>query len=369
MSEASPIIPDYGAACVTGIVPALIGRPPERPEWMPTVAWEADRVVLLVLDGLGWEQLQAHRDLMPTVASMAGGSITTVCPSTTAAALTSISTGTAPGEHGVIGYRIADSGTVLNALRWRHDEGGDARRRVPADEFQPIRPFLGAAVPVITKSEFESTGFTEAHLRGGRWRPWSVPSSIVSRVRESTHDGAAFTYAYYDGIDKVAHFEGLAGAYRDELRFVDRLVAEIVEAAAPGTAVLVTADHGQLHVGDNNVVLDNSVLACTASQSGEARFRWLHARPGRAGDLLATCQDLYADVAWVVSIEQVLDEAWFGRTIGSQVRRRFGDVALVAREPVAFDEPADTGNVDLVGRHGGLTTAEMLVPLVAALSS
>ena len=41
------------------------------------------------------------------------------------------------------------------------------------------------------------------------------------------------------------------------------------------------------------------------------------------------------------------------------------DVALVARAPVAFLDPADTGETRLLARHGSLTPAEMYVPLVA----
>ena len=43
-----------------------------------------------------------------------------------------------------------------------------------------------------------------------------------------------------------------------------------------------------------------------------------------------------------------------------------GDVALVAREPVAFLDPADTGPFVLQSRHGSLTSAEVMVPLVVA---
>ena len=49
---------------------------------------------------------------------------------------------------------------------------------------------------------------------------------------------------------------------------------------------------------------------------------------------------------------------------GEAARACLGDVALVAREPVAFDDPADTGPFQLVSRHGSLTSAEMLVPLL-----
>ena len=39
--------------------------------------------------------------------------------------------------------------------------------------------------------------------------------------------------------------------------------------------------------------------------------------------------------------------------------------ALVAAGTVAFDDPADTGPYELIGRHGSLTAAEMFVPLLA----
>ena len=60
---------------------------------------------------------------MPTLAAFEGGPITTVAPSTTATALTSITTGLTPGEHGLVGYRIDVGGEVLNVLRWATSGG------------------------------------------------------------------------------------------------------------------------------------------------------------------------------------------------------------------------------------------------------
>src|SRR4051794_34420910 len=67
---------------------------------------EVRPVVLLVLDGLGWLQLQARRHLAPVLTGLAGGPITSVTPSTTAAAMTTITTGRLPGVHGIVGYRV-----------------------------------------------------------------------------------------------------------------------------------------------------------------------------------------------------------------------------------------------------------------------
>jgi hypothetical protein len=42
---------------------------------------------------------------------------------------------------------------------------------------------------------------------------------------------------------------------------------------------------------------------------------------------------------------------------------RLGDVVVIPRAAVAIEDPADTGALRLVARHGGLTRAEMLVPI------
>ncbi len=82
-----PLLPDYEGACITNVVPALLHLGAPAPSWLPAFASDAERVVLLVIDGLGWNQLASRRRLAPTLAGLDGGAITTVAPSTTATAL------------------------------------------------------------------------------------------------------------------------------------------------------------------------------------------------------------------------------------------------------------------------------------------
>ena len=99
-------------------------------------------------------------------------------------------------------------------------------------------------------------------------------------VRRLLAAGEPFVYAYYDGIDKVAHEYGLGEHYDAELAAADRLVADVVAALPPDAALLVTADHGQVDVRRRPARSSAEVMSCTRLQSGEGRFRWLHARPG-----------------------------------------------------------------------------------------
>jgi predicted AlkP superfamily pyrophosphatase or phosphodiesterase len=361
VAAAAPLVPDYGGACIANVVPALLER--SEPDWMPRAALDADRVVLLLLDGLGWEQLQQRRHLAPTLTSMEGGPIATVLPTTTATALTSLSTGLPPGEHGVVGYRINVHGEVLNVLRWT-TASGDARQTIPPQKIQTHLPFLGHRPPVVTRAEFARTGFTMAHLDNTRFTGYRMQSSLVTDLARLARSSEPFVYGYYEGIDKVSHEYGLGEYYDAEVAAADRLVGSVLETVPTGTAVVVVSDHGQVEVGTNVVPLASEVIAHISLQSGEGRFRWLHARPGHASLLVDAATSCHGDDAWVVTREQVIEEGWFGPTVTAEASSRLGDVALVAKTDVAFTEPTDTGPYDLVGRHGSATSAELWVPLL-----
>lgn len=369
-ADLRPIIPDYGGANVRGIIPALLGPSTWStglPDWMPAPVAGADAVVLLVLDGLGWDQLQAHRELMPTVASMAGGPIHTVAPTTTATALTSITTGLTPAEHGLVGYRMVLGGDIVNVLRWYSGDQA-VRRSHPPRDVQPFEPFLGQTVPVVSIAELQGSAFSEAHLRGCVPVGWRAASSIAVEARRQIAEGARFVYCYYGGVDKIAHERGFGEYYEAELRAADRIVSDVLSALPTRTTLLVTADHGQVDVGDRVITLSDALLGSITMQSGEGRFRWLHAPRGAGRDVVDIARAEVGDVAWVVTKEQMLDEQWFGPVMAPPIRARLGDVALVARDEVSFHDPLDSGPFELMCRHGSLTSAEVNVPLVGASS-
>ena len=364
VASPEPVLPDYGGACIANVYAALRQRQ-APPAWLPGPAANAAQVVLLVLDGLGWLQLGERGALAPTLAAMEGGPITSVVPTTTATALTSITTGCPPSAHEVLGYRVrVGTSDVLNVLRWR-TAAGDARQLVDPTSFQSCPAFEGAAAPVVTRAEFEATGFTVAHLSGASLHGWRVPSSLPVEVGRLLREGHPFVNAYYDGIDKVAHERGFGPFFDAEVKAADALVADVAEALPRGAVLVVTSDHGQVEVGDRTLALPAAVLNQSVLVSGEGRFRWLHARPGCRDRLATAAEEAFGDVAWVRTVDELDDERWFGGRLAPTGRARLGDVALIARDLVAFADPADPGELALRCRHGSVTAAEMLVPLLA----
>jgi hypothetical protein len=373
-TAAVPRLPDYAGGCIANLVPRIVtGRAtaPDGADWIPEVAEHARQIVLLVVDGLGWEQLRARASLAPALSAGAGidRAITSIAPTTTAAALTSITTGRPPADHGILGYRLAHGDRILNMLRWTLGSGTDidARRSVPVRDFQPLTPFPGSAgpVPVVSKVDFGGTGFTAAHLGDSPLHDYRVPSSLAVEVAARLEAGDPFVYAYYDGIDKVAHAHGFGAHYDAELVAVDGIVSDVAGVLPSDAVLLVTADHGQIEVGPHVELLGSAAMEMVEFLSGEGRFRWLHARPGAADDLLALCTEHYGDTTWVRSRDQLEGDGWFGGALGDGFAERLGDVALIPFAPIAFVDPADTGENRLACRHGSLTTDEMLVPLVA----
>ncbi len=323
----------------------------------------AKQVVVLVIDSLGWIQLQDRPDVAPTLHAMAGGAATTSAPSTTATALTTISTGVPPGEHGIVGYRFPAGGAVMNALRWR-SSNGDYRDVVPPRETQPMPTLGGGDWDIVSDRQFIGSGFTEAYLGEAPYLGIWHPSSLVAGTQELFAAGKDRVYTYYDGLDHTAHVHGFEGTYFDhELAFCDWLVASMIDALPAGAALVVTADHGQIQAPEI-IPVARECVTMTTLRSGEARFRWLHAKPGATNELAAAALEAHGDVAWVRTREQVIDEGWFGPTVSDAAVSRLGDVALVAHAPIGFDDPGEPHLDRLVGRHGSLTEAEMLVPIL-----
>jgi hypothetical protein len=362
-------LPAYGGACLDSLMPALLSPAGSRPEWLPGPLRLAQQVVLLVIDGLGWLQLRERERLAPVLASLEGVPISSVAPTTTATALASLTLGMTPAGHGIVGYKLLVSGPsgdeVLNVLRWT-TRSGDARQLVPPTQFQPLAAFGGLRVPVVSRADFSGSGFSQAHQQGGRETSWVVPSSLPPLVGALLYGGEPFVYAYYDGIDKVAHATGLGELYGTELAFVDRMVSDVLGALPPGAALAVTADHGQVEVGRLARAVAPEVADQTQLMSGEARFRWLHSRPGCASALFQAAASRYGDEAWVATRDEVLASGIFGGLPTEEACARLGDVAVLPFGGNAYLDPRDAGDAKLVCRHGGLSPDELIVPLVCA---
>ena len=241
-------------------------------------------------------------------------------------------------------------------------------RRVKAPVGDAASPPNGGATACIAAmSDFRKTGFTQAHLRGGRFVGWHTTAALVENCLAEIGAGERLVYAYYPGVDSIAHEFGLhARVWRRELAAADAIVGAILDELPARAALLVTADHGQIHLEPESWIAVPELAKMTTAMAGDGRFRYLHARKGAARELLAAAREQLGASAWVWSRAEVLDEELLGAGATGSVPGRIGDVVLAAQSDIAFVDPALPNEAKLRSGHGSLTADEMLVPLVAA---
>lgn len=350
---------------------------------------DAADVVLLLVDGLGDRLLAAHAEVAPTLSALHATTLRAGFPSTTATSITSLTTGTACGLHGIIGYafrpdddcRTRGPRRVLNALRWTLDsaDGASAMVTYPPDLVAPLAGALveladaGVKVTYVMPGEFRGTGLTQVAFRaGGRYLPATTPDLIreaVATVLARRARERRFVYAYLADLDAAGHRYGPGSAqWVATLRVVDALVADLA-ADLPANAVLtVTGDHGMLAAGRRvDLDVEDQLTAGVEMIAGEPRVRHLYVADGAGDDVVAVWRAELGVHARIVTREQALDEQWFGVDVDPRIARRIGDVVAVGRDRTVFvrgeREPLEA---TMIGHHGAWTADEQLVPLLVA---
>jgi hypothetical protein len=339
------------------------------------------RACVFLVDGLGWLQLQRHADVAPFLASLPGRAIPAGFPATTVASLSSLGTGLASGEHGLTGYTsyVDEVGAVVNWLAWKSvGAGEDLRDRVVPEVVQP-RPTIweraeaaGIATTLCTFDNFAGSGLTRAVLRGGRWGGTLTEGDAVARAVEASQLGfRSLVYVYVSALDLVGHMRGPdTPAWREQLAVVDRL-AERIGAGLPADATLVvTADHGMVHVAEEAKVdadttpqLQDGVVAV----AGEPRARYVHCRPGAAVDVADSWRSVLGEQWWIGMRADAIAAGLFGPTVTEGAAARIGDVVAVSLGPAGVVERRRMPRLAAMpGHHGSVTEEELLVPLLVS---
>ena len=251
----SPIVPSYGSATLADLSSSILAsldpdtppeaecpRPGPRPARVP-----ADR---------GRARLgtaQDHPAAAPFLSELARNSkpITAGFPATTATSLPSLGTGSPPGQHGMLGYKILVPGAdlLLNALRW--DPRVDPRQWQPLPTIYERATAAGIAAVHVARSAFRGRGLTIAALRGAELRPADSMGALAAQGADAiAENGRALVTVYHGDLDNTGHMFGVGSdSWYYQLAHVDKLAEQLASGLPPQTCLYVTADHGMVDVG------------------------------------------------------------------------------------------------------------------------
>ncbi len=333
-----------------------------------------EHAVVIVVDGLGAASLRARSGHARTLAPLLGKTTTIDAgfPTTTAAALTTLTTGTLPGEHGMVGYRVRDdAGRLTNQLSGWDDRMDPATWQRSRTVFQ-LASEEGVAARAIGLAKYADSGFTAAALRGAEFvggRTMADRFAIAESVVAA--GGPGLTYLYVAELDQLAHAKGWESPeWTAALETLDALVAQFARRLGPRRAALLTADHGVIDVPESGHVLFDTapeLLEGVAGIGGEPRLLHLYVDGGVAAEAVAErWRAVEGERSWIATREEAIGAGWFGPAVDPAVAPRIGDVLVAARKRIAYydgRDPLRTGR-NMVGQHGSLTAEETRVPLL-----
>jgi len=397
--------PDYSGHSLAN-VPATLGRllgvtlarcaPPLEPLYWRELAAGVRRIVLVLLDALGYLQLQQMLRQFPACLwSRLGASglllpMTSIFPSTTATALATLLSGAEPITHGLLGYELwlREYGvlTEMLSLKPAYGTGQETLLQwgLQPESFLPA-PSLGE---MLGQAQIRTTALLPAaFLRGGLTRMcyrgiqrligYDGVDSLWALARNALHQDEAersLYLLYWGGIDGTIHQHGSGdGAWVAQFQSVTQacetqFLAQLRPAARQGTLFIMLADHGFVdspadlaHNTDSDPVFRARALM---PFSGESRAAYLFNASGPSeAALLAFRQTLGPDFV-VLRSHDAIRAGLFGLGKPSpQALARLGHLLVISRGQHYLDR--QNKRAILRGRHGGLSPEEMLIPWLA----
>lgn len=402
------IYPQYNSDCISNIPSAILNLlKAQKPQGPLTNRLKIDqkninKVVLLVVDGFGFNQFLNHQKQNPFLKNLSDAGevfpLTSVYPSQTTNALTTLNTGLTPQEHGLFEYFIyLKQVGIVNALRFERI-GSKARSKLIEQGYDPKMMFNGMNIQQKLQKQGIGafTHMNESNAGNACTKLVFEGSTIISAYKnadaivklrkqiEKTR-GAAYFFVHLETLDTISHEHGPGSEeYNAELQAITfllqkELIDKISPLAADETVLLLTADHGGVHVDSQDSVylgldsepLVNSQLGIDRKRilpTGSPRDVFLHIKDQKLQQTKDALKEKIGDKAHIIETKQAVECGLFGLGNASEAFfERAGNLLIMpyGKETVWFEHRSGR-KINLLGQHGGLHPDEMLVPFAAA---
>ncbi len=321
-------------------------------------------VVLFLIDGMGSEILKRHSQNVQSLIESQKDVLTSVFPSTTVAATTSVLTGLSPIETGWIGwfqYIKEENKSVIfyyNSDFYNNDHKFDYN---VADKYVPV-------VDVYTQIKQANKNINTIEI----FPEFRVPKhnkfiKICETIAETTKQaGENYIYAYWEKLDTFMHRDGPgAKTIADHLKEINEGFEYLKQNIDPDTLLILTADHGQVDIEE--IPIDNYpelVSTFEHAPSIETRATAFFIKKGKEKEFEEVFKKNFGDKFILLKSEEVIDTNILGYGEQHERAKEFiGDYMALAIDKYAF-RMVKGSQPPFKGQHAGLTKDEMLVPLI-----
>ncbi|MGC8661766.1 MAG: alkaline phosphatase family protein [Nitrososphaeria archaeon] len=334
-----------------------------------------DKFVLIILDAFG---LSVFDKIKTPLADAEVKRITSIFPSTTAAAMLSFYTGLTPSEHGVMGFTtyMKEFGSIINMLNLSHPSQEEPIQmlaqnfsRYISEKAIPLGvelSKLGVSSTAILPNSISDSPTTIFHTRGMNrvkyYYPWDA---LIQMKKLLSNEGKTFISVYIPVVDTLSHHYGPQS--QETLSSAEDLLAMISKSLSgiKGFTALITADHGQVPNDKTNVVNQQLMDILEMPPFGDSRAVFLNVK-NEDSAIRYFEKNLGGFVLFRKS--EVIKNEYLGPRLNPRFESRVGDILAVPQvnESLIYSYRGE-GDADYIafkGHHGGLMQEEQGVPLM-----
>jgi hypothetical protein len=348
------------------------------------------KFVVFLVDGFGWKQYNdLEEEQIPTLYNSKSTPIHSCLPTSTPTVLASIVNSLTPIQHGVFGVRVPapqsidsfENNSLLNILAW-HIETKTSNNDLSFNKsatpdyknyMQNQSLSQNSNINYLTRRHFLFGEFTKVHLLKNYFG-WATRGQMISKAKELLKD-KPYLFLYDDVIDLVSHSCGVnSKEYLYDVKKLDDFIKDLRSELDDDTALLVTADHGIINVGER--ISCKPLEALNVIVSGESRFR-LVTWPQNATDYeidlaLSIAWEIVGDTGIVVKISDAIADGWFGPIDGDSgetikiesLDRLKNSLVMIPRGDKIYVNEAYEHEKIVKSMHGSATKTEVEVPLI-----
>ncbi len=382
-----PLYETFSFSKIPGTLLRLLGLSEEA---LPQSCWipgPYEKVICVLVDGFGWNFLEKYHAQYPFLSRFFRqgivSKITSQFPSTTAAHITTLTTGMEVGQTGVFEwfYYEPHLDRMIAPLLFAFagdKESGTLQSVITPDKILPKQTiFQKLKQHQIRSSIFQHESiahsvYSNTMFAGGEMVAYRHFPDCLRMVKERLSQKGLF-YIYYGDVDSEAHRHGMESS--QTMSAIERCFTALEQffssADLQNTAVILTADHGMRPIDPKTTIYlnrevpeiekclrvgrDDRVLA----PGGSCRDFFVYAK-----DTDQTCELLQRKLegrALVCKTDELIEQQFFGsKAVSNNFRKRVGNIVIFPYDNLSVWW-YEKGRFEqkFYAMHGGLTKEEL----------
>lgn len=380
------IMPDYDGGSIVNLMSSIMKASGGRPEYPQLRILKSEElkeyknILLIVLDGLGYEYLNKYCKNSFLMKNLLG-TMTSVFPATTAAAIPTFATGTAPQQHGMTGWymNVKELGGVITPLRYMPRVGGPTFSALNINpkllfdqkffdqkiDYKIRKPYLIQHFEIVNSS-FGSVAFSRSRtLAYNNLKGFFQATTMTTKLK-----GKKYIHAYWPMVDEMMHTHGTRNSkVLKHVRELDKKL-EKLSKTLKDTIIIITADHGLIDINDDNTTIlrkhPELMSMLSLPLSGDAKTSYCYVHTDNRIEFENYVNKHFKNKCIMLTRKEAVSSGIYGKgEVNPKLMERIGDYVLIWRKNYILRDTL-LGQLEFIpkAQHGGASSTEMYVPLI-----